>query len=188
MTLREAAIDEERWSPIALLVWIAARSRRFVEALKDLPLALAEDGLWRLRRDNCAPYAISLGDALNAFRGRPNAAPRRDSSRRSAAKMTARLAHSTSTNSRAWILRFRSPMRSASGPAGAQVWRGILQRRGHGGRRRDFPERGSGAFQTPNICPSPMSSMCWRWGPRERQSDCPNSRSTPLICAPASPF
>jgi hypothetical protein len=69
MTLREAAIDEERWSPIALLVWIAARSRRFVEALKDLPLALAEDGLWRLRRDNCAPYAISLGDALNAFRG-----------------------------------------------------------------------------------------------------------------------
>jgi hypothetical protein len=68
MTLQKPLVEEERWSPVEALIWIATRSRRFVDALKGLPMYVAEDRLWRLRRETFAPYAVSLPDALSAFR------------------------------------------------------------------------------------------------------------------------
>jgi hypothetical protein len=59
---------EERWSPVQVLLWIATRSRRFMDALKGLPFTLAEDRLWQLRRENHSPYPLTLSDALREFR------------------------------------------------------------------------------------------------------------------------
>jgi hypothetical protein len=33
MTLQEASVEEDRWSPLEVLIWIATRSRRFMDAL-----------------------------------------------------------------------------------------------------------------------------------------------------------
>ena len=48
MTLLEASVEEDRWSPVDVLIWIATRSRQFMDALKGLPLSSVEDRLWRL--------------------------------------------------------------------------------------------------------------------------------------------
>jgi hypothetical protein len=68
MSLLEAAAKEDRWSPVAVLIWIATRSRRFVDALESLPLPLVEDRLWRLQRENHSPHPMDLSNALLAFR------------------------------------------------------------------------------------------------------------------------
>jgi hypothetical protein len=58
MSLLEAEVKEERWSPVEVLIWIATRSRRFMDALKSVPLPLLEDRLWRLQRDLQFPRAL----------------------------------------------------------------------------------------------------------------------------------
>jgi hypothetical protein len=68
MTLLEASVEEDRWSPVDVLIWIATRSRRFMDALKGLPLSPVEDRLWRLQRENRSPHPMILSNALLAFR------------------------------------------------------------------------------------------------------------------------
>jgi hypothetical protein len=68
MTLQEASAEENLWSPLEVLIWIATRSRRFMDALRVLPLSLVEDGLGRLQRENHAPHPMTLSNALLAFR------------------------------------------------------------------------------------------------------------------------
>jgi hypothetical protein len=67
MTLQEASV-EDRWSPVEVLVWIATRSRRFMDALMGLPLSSVEDRLWRLQSENHSPHPMILSNALHAFR------------------------------------------------------------------------------------------------------------------------
>ena len=68
MSLLEAAVKEDRWSPVEVLIWIATRSRRFMDALKSVPLPLLEDRLWRLQRENHSSHPMGLSHALLAFR------------------------------------------------------------------------------------------------------------------------
>jgi hypothetical protein len=68
MTLQEASVEEDRWSPVEVLIWIATRSRRFMEALRGLPLSCVEDRLWRLQSENHSPHPLTLSTALLAFR------------------------------------------------------------------------------------------------------------------------
>ena len=68
MNLQEASVEEDQWSPVQVLIWIATRSRRFMDALIGLPLFFAEDSLWRLQRENHSPHLINLSNALLAFR------------------------------------------------------------------------------------------------------------------------
>jgi hypothetical protein len=68
MNLQEASVEEDRWSPVEVLIWIATRSRRFMDALIGLPLFFAEDRLWRLQRENHSPHPMNLSNALLAFR------------------------------------------------------------------------------------------------------------------------
>ena len=65
---QEASVEEDRWSPVEVLVWIATRSRRFMEALRGLPLSSVEDRLWRLQSENHSPHPMNLSTALLAFR------------------------------------------------------------------------------------------------------------------------
>src|SRR5262245_4354866 len=64
----EFSTDEERWTPIQLLLWIATRSRRFMEALEGVPLIHLEERLGRLQRENHAPHPMTLSNALQDFR------------------------------------------------------------------------------------------------------------------------
>ena len=68
MNLQEASLEEDQWSPVQVLVWIATRSRRFTDALRGLPLSCVEDRLWRLQSENHSPHPLNLSDALLAFR------------------------------------------------------------------------------------------------------------------------
>ena len=68
MTLQEASVEEDRWSPVEVLIWIATRSQRFMEALRGLPLSCVEDRLWRLQSENHSPHPMNLSTALLAFR------------------------------------------------------------------------------------------------------------------------
>ena len=68
MTLQEASVEEDRWSPVEVLIWIATRSRRFMDALTGLPLSSVEDRLWRLQSENHSPHPMTLSTALLAFR------------------------------------------------------------------------------------------------------------------------
>jgi hypothetical protein len=68
MTLQEASVEEDRWSPVEVLIWIATRSRRFMDALRGLPLFCVEDRLWRLQSENHSPRPLTLSTALLAFR------------------------------------------------------------------------------------------------------------------------
>ena len=68
MTLQKPLVEEERWSPVEVLIWIATRSRRFMDALKGLPLSSVEDRLWRLQRESHSPHPLSLSGALLALR------------------------------------------------------------------------------------------------------------------------
>ncbi len=68
MSLPEAVVKESRWSSVAVLIWIATRSRGFVNALESLPLPLVEDRLWRLQKENHSPHPMNLSNALLAFR------------------------------------------------------------------------------------------------------------------------
>ena len=65
---QEASVEEDRWSPVEVLIWIATRSRRFMDALRGLPLSFAEDRLWRLQSENHSPHPMNLSTALLAFR------------------------------------------------------------------------------------------------------------------------
>jgi hypothetical protein len=64
----EFSTDEERWTPIQTLIWIATRSRRFMDALKRLPLSSVEDRLWRIQSENHSPHPMILSHALLALR------------------------------------------------------------------------------------------------------------------------
>jgi hypothetical protein len=64
----EFSTDEERWTPLQLLLWIATRSRRFMEALEGVPLIHFEERLGRLQRENHAPHPVTLSNALQEFR------------------------------------------------------------------------------------------------------------------------
>jgi hypothetical protein len=68
MTLQEASVEEDRWSPVEVLIWIATRSQRFMDALRGLPLSCVEDRLWRLQSENHSPHPMNLSTALLAFR------------------------------------------------------------------------------------------------------------------------
>ena len=68
MNLQEASLEEDQWSPVQVLIWIATRSRRFMDALRGLPLSFAEDRLWRLQSENHSPHPMNLSNALLAFR------------------------------------------------------------------------------------------------------------------------
>jgi hypothetical protein len=68
MNLQEASLEEDQWSPVQVLIWIATRSRRFMDALRGLPLSFAEDRLWRLQSENRSPHPMNLSNALLAFR------------------------------------------------------------------------------------------------------------------------
>ena len=68
MSLQAAPVEEDRWSPVEVLIWIATRSRRFMDALKGLPLSSVEDRLWRLQRESHSPHPLSLSGALLALR------------------------------------------------------------------------------------------------------------------------
>ena len=68
MTLQEALVEEDRWSPVEVLIWIATRSRRFTDALRGLPLSCVEDRLWQLQSENHSPHPLTLSNALLAFR------------------------------------------------------------------------------------------------------------------------
>jgi hypothetical protein len=68
MSLQAASVEEDRWSPVEVLIWIATRSRRFMDALKGLPLSSVEDRLWRLQRESHSPHPLSLSGALLALR------------------------------------------------------------------------------------------------------------------------
>src|SRR5580704_14582844 len=65
---QEASVEEDRWSPVEVLIWIATRSRRFMDALRGLPLFCVEDRLWRLQSENHSPRPLTLSTALLAFR------------------------------------------------------------------------------------------------------------------------
>jgi hypothetical protein len=65
--LHEISI-EERWSPVQVLLWIATRSRRFMDALEGVPLIHLEARLGRVQRENHSPYPLTLSDALREFR------------------------------------------------------------------------------------------------------------------------
>src|SRR3984893_14333556 len=68
MNLQEASLEEDQWSPVQVLIWIATRSRRFMYALRGLPLSFAENRLWRLQSENHSPHPMNLSNALLAFR------------------------------------------------------------------------------------------------------------------------
>jgi hypothetical protein len=68
MNSQEASLEEDQWSPVQVLIWIATRSRRFMDALRGLPLSIAEDRLWRLQSENHSPHPMNLSNALLAFR------------------------------------------------------------------------------------------------------------------------
>jgi hypothetical protein len=68
MNLHGILAEKERWSPIQVLLWIATRNRRFMKALKGLPISSLEECLWRLRSENHAPNAMTLANALQEFR------------------------------------------------------------------------------------------------------------------------
>ena len=71
MSLQNASVEEDRWSPVEVLIWIATRSRRFMDALLGLPVSFVEDvedRLWRLQSENHSPHPLSLSNALLAFR------------------------------------------------------------------------------------------------------------------------
>ena len=65
---QEASVEEDRWSPVEVLIWIATRSQRFMEAIRGLPLSCVEDRLWRLQSENHSPHPMNLSTALLAFR------------------------------------------------------------------------------------------------------------------------
>src|ERR1700732_11422 len=65
---QEASVEEDRWSPVEVLIWIATRSRRFMDALRGLPLFCVEDRLWRLQSETHSPRPLTLSTALLAFR------------------------------------------------------------------------------------------------------------------------
>jgi hypothetical protein len=68
MTISDEIPIEEQWSSVKVLIWIATRSRRFMEALEGIPLIHLEERLGRLQRENHAPYLMTLANALQAFR------------------------------------------------------------------------------------------------------------------------
>jgi hypothetical protein len=69
MSLHEMSVEADRWSPVEALIWIATRSRRFMDALKGLPLSSVEDRLWWLQRESHSPHPpLRLSDALLALR------------------------------------------------------------------------------------------------------------------------
>jgi hypothetical protein len=70
MTLQQASVEEDRWSPVEVLLWITTRSRRFMDVLRGegLPLSFVEVGLGRLQSENHSPHPLSLFNALLAFR------------------------------------------------------------------------------------------------------------------------
>ena len=68
MNLQEASLEEDQWSPVQVLIWIATRSRQFMDALRGLPLSFAEDRLWRLQSENHSPHPMNLSNALLGFR------------------------------------------------------------------------------------------------------------------------
>ena len=60
--------EEERLSPIAVLLWIATRSQNFMRALEGLPHISLEAQLCQLQKENHSPYPMTLANALTAFR------------------------------------------------------------------------------------------------------------------------
>ena len=60
--------EEERLSPIAVLLWIATRSQNFMRALEGLPHISLEAQLCQLQRENHSPHRMTLANALTAFR------------------------------------------------------------------------------------------------------------------------
>src|ERR1700757_337192 len=52
--------EEERLSPIAVLLWIATRSQNFMRALEGLPHISLEAQLCQLQRENHSPYPMPL--------------------------------------------------------------------------------------------------------------------------------
>jgi hypothetical protein len=68
MSTQENSLEEERWTPVAVVLWIATRSRRFMGILEGLPLTSLEDRLGRLQRENHSPHRMTLSNALLAFR------------------------------------------------------------------------------------------------------------------------
>jgi hypothetical protein len=68
MTTRENSLEEEPWTPVAVVLWIATRSRRFMGLLEGLPLTFLEEHLGHLQRENHSPHPMTLSNALLAFR------------------------------------------------------------------------------------------------------------------------
>jgi hypothetical protein len=155
MSLQAASVEEDRWPPVEVLIWIATRSRRFMDALKGLPLSSVEDRLWRLQRESHSPHPLSLSGALLALREEANADTFGGSIRHSHAKATARSACATYMTSLAWIFRFGRRMCFAPGPVGPRLWPGTRQRRAHGRRQQGFPKGGPETFRGVTICPLP---------------------------------
>lgn len=60
--------EEEGLSPIAVLLWIATRSQRFMRVLERLPHISLEAHLCQLQRENRSPHPMTLANALPAFR------------------------------------------------------------------------------------------------------------------------
>jgi hypothetical protein len=56
MTLQEASVEEDRWSPVEVLIWIATRGRRFMDVLRGVPLSCVEERLWQLQSE---PLSLS---------------------------------------------------------------------------------------------------------------------------------
>jgi len=73
MTLQEASVEEDRWSPVEVLIWIATRSRRFMDALRGVPLSCVVGAGRASRPDSGRPVAaITGGCRLFDHRRRPD--------------------------------------------------------------------------------------------------------------------
>src|SRR5262245_4465756 len=160
----EFSTDEERWTPIQLLLWIATRSRRFMEALEGVPLIHLEERLGRLQRENHAPHPMTLSNALQDFRqeiecgslrGLGWKLPLANGGTLSTPRIHEFALMDNSVRAvdivRAWPA---WPSALAWNAAKAPPWQ----------PRSGIPKGWIQNFQQLTICPSPKWSNCWRSG------------------------
>jgi hypothetical protein len=155
MTLQEASVEEDRWSPVEVLVWIATRSRRFMDALRGLPLSSVEDRLWRLQSENHSPHPMILSNALLAFREEVERGRIRGLEWTFSRAKDGTICMFNVHEFALMDISFRAADVLRTWPDWPLLWPGTLQRRVHGRRQGGFPKCGSGAFRRSTICPLP---------------------------------